>query len=87
MSEGNWGSLVKMRSVDLTGASPASATKPPEEDDDKLSLISWNVDGLDTDNLAERARGLCSIIVLYALTASAHQHPQPPDPKILLYFT
>ncbi|KAM6899554.1 tyrosyl-DNA phosphodiesterase 2 [Xenentodon cancila] len=50
--------------IDLTGDSPASAHKPPEEDD-KLSLISWNVDGLDTDNLAERARGLCSYLALY----------------------
>lgn len=50
-------------SIDLTGDSPA-ARKPSDEDDGKLSLISWNVDGLDTDNLAERARGLCSYLVL-----------------------
>lgn len=51
--------------IDLTGESPASSQKPSEEDEKKLSLISWNVDGLDTDNLAERARGLCSFLVLY----------------------
>ncbi|XP_008420244.1 tyrosyl-DNA phosphodiesterase 2 [Poecilia reticulata] len=50
--------------IDLTGDSPV-ARKPPDEDDGKLSLISWNVDGLDTDNLPERARGLCSYLVLY----------------------
>ncbi|MEQ2273677.1 hypothetical protein XENORESO_007373 [Xenotaenia resolanae] len=49
--------------IDLTGDSPA-ARRPSDEDDGKLSLISWNVDGLDTDNLAERARGLCSYLVL-----------------------
>lgn len=54
----------------MTGASPVSAPKPQEEDGNKLSLISWNVDGLDTDNLVERARGLCSIIVLYVVTYS-----------------
>lgn len=56
--------LWNISSIDLTEDSPASTRKPPEEDDAKLSLISWNVDGLDTDNLAERARGLCSFIVL-----------------------
>ncbi|XP_061598441.1 tyrosyl-DNA phosphodiesterase 2 [Cololabis saira] len=45
--------------IDLTGDSPS------EEDNHKLSLISWNVDGLDTNNLPERARGLCSFLVLY----------------------
>ncbi|KAI4817858.1 hypothetical protein KUCAC02_011231 [Chaenocephalus aceratus] len=52
-------------SIDLTGESPVSTRKPSEEDDHKLSLISWNVDGLDTDNIGERARGLCSYLVLY----------------------
>ncbi|KAI1901670.1 hypothetical protein AGOR_G00036780 [Albula goreensis] len=36
-----------------------------KEDDGKLSLLTWNVDGLDTGNLGERARGLCSYLVLY----------------------
>lgn len=54
----------KISSIDLTEDGPASSDKPPEDDDSKLSLITWNVDGLDTDNLAERARGLCSFIVL-----------------------
>ena len=35
-----------------------------EQDGGKLSLISWNVDGLDTVNLGERARGLCSYLAL-----------------------
>uniref|UniRef100_A0A671QVN9 Tyrosyl-DNA phosphodiesterase 2 n=1 Tax=Sinocyclocheilus anshuiensis TaxID=1608454 RepID=A0A671QVN9_9TELE len=34
-------------------------------EDSKLSIISWNVDGLDTLSLAERARGLCSYLALY----------------------
>lgn len=57
-------SLQTISSIDLTEDSPASTRKPSEEDDEKLSMISWNVDGLDTDNLAERARGLCSFLVL-----------------------
>ncbi|XP_070403473.1 tyrosyl-DNA phosphodiesterase 2 isoform X4 [Nothobranchius furzeri] len=50
--------------IDLTKDSPA-AQKPTDEDDNKLSLMSWNVDGLDSDNLQERARGLCSFLVLW----------------------
>lgn len=33
--------------------------KPLEQDDDKLSLITWNVDGLDGVQQAWRARALC----------------------------
>lgn len=55
---------LKISSIDLTENSPTSSDKPSEDDDNKLSLITWNVDGLDTDNLADRARGLCSFIVL-----------------------
>ncbi|KAI3358598.1 hypothetical protein L3Q82_015010 [Scortum barcoo] len=64
--------------VDLTADSPGSAPKPSEEDDQKLSLISWNVDGLDTDNLAERARGLCSYLVLYTPDVVFLQELIPP---------
>ncbi|KAM4725242.1 tyrosyl-DNA phosphodiesterase 2 [Anableps anableps] len=63
--------------IDLTGDSPA-ARKPSDEDDGKLSLISWNVDGLDTDNLAERARGLCSYLVLYTPDVVLLQELIPP---------
>ncbi|XP_014824250.1 PREDICTED: tyrosyl-DNA phosphodiesterase 2 [Poecilia mexicana] len=63
--------------IDLTGDSPV-ARKPPDEDDAKLSLISWNVDGLDTDNLAERARGLCSYLVLYTPDVVFLQELIPP---------
>ncbi|KAM9738081.1 tyrosyl-DNA phosphodiesterase 2 isoform 2-T2 [Menidia menidia] len=65
--------------IDLTGDSPATSKKPPEEEEDsKLSLISWNVDGLDTDNLAERARGLCSYLVLYTPDVVFLQELIPP---------
>ncbi|XP_060721637.1 tyrosyl-DNA phosphodiesterase 2 [Tachysurus vachellii] len=54
--------------IDLTEDEPAcsnSKNSLEDEDDRKLSLISWNVDGLDTLNLKERARGLCSYLALY----------------------
>ncbi|XP_034016987.1 tyrosyl-DNA phosphodiesterase 2 isoform X2 [Thalassophryne amazonica] len=64
--------------IDLTEDSPATARKSPEDDANKLSLISWNVDGLDTDNLAERARGLCSYLVLYSPDVVFLQELIPP---------
>ncbi|XP_072532023.1 tyrosyl-DNA phosphodiesterase 2 [Salminus brasiliensis] len=56
--------------IDLTEEEPAcsssTSSKENESDgDSKLSIISWNVDGLDTLSLAERARGLCSYLALY----------------------
>ncbi|KAK3525429.1 hypothetical protein QTP86_031555 [Hemibagrus guttatus] len=54
--------------IDLTEDEPAcskSKDSSEEEGDRKLSLISWNVDGLDTLNIQERARGLCSYLALY----------------------
>ncbi|GAA6078343.1 tyrosyl-DNA phosphodiesterase 2 [Tachysurus ichikawai] len=54
--------------IDLTEDEPAcsnSKNSLEDKDDRKLSLISWNVDGLDTLNLKERARGLCSYLALY----------------------
>lgn len=74
-------------SVDLTQDEPACSSganatetkqNSPEKDDGKLSLISWNVDGLDTDNLAERARGLCSFLVLYTPDVVFLQELIPP---------
>ncbi|XP_047461151.1 tyrosyl-DNA phosphodiesterase 2 [Mugil cephalus] len=64
--------------IDLTKGSPSTAQKPSEEDDGKLSLITWNVDGLDTDNLGERARGLCSYLVLYTPDIVFLQELIPP---------
>ncbi|KAM3850214.1 zinc finger MYM-type protein 1-like [Diretmus argenteus] len=50
--------------ADLTEDSP-TCSKQQTTTTDKLSVISWNVDGLDTDNLANRAKGLCSVLVSY----------------------
>lgn len=34
------------------------------QDDSTFSLITWNIDGLDSNNLQERARGVCSYLAL-----------------------
>ncbi|CAL8296855.1 unnamed protein product [Lota lota] len=72
--------------IDLTTDEPgcsssradAGKTTEATEDEKKLSLVSWNVDGLDTDNLAERARGLCSYLVLYTPDVVFLQELIPP---------
>ncbi|KAM3850287.1 tyrosyl-DNA phosphodiesterase 2-like [Diretmus argenteus] len=57
---------------------PAGPERKPSKEDDKLSVISWNVDGIDTDNLAERARGLCSYLVSYKPDVVLLQELIPP---------
>ncbi|ROK35773.1 Tyrosyl-DNA phosphodiesterase 2 [Anabarilius grahami] len=51
--------------VNVKNSQAESAVPESDAEDSKLSIISWNVDGLDTLSLAERARGLCSYLVLY----------------------
>ncbi|KAM9777023.1 tyrosyl-DNA phosphodiesterase 2 isoform 2-T2 [Syngnathus typhle] len=67
-------------SIDLMADSPGSSPQPPKDIDSgsRLTLISWNVDGLDTENLAERARGLCSYLVLYTPDVVFLQELIPP---------
>ncbi|XP_075950915.1 tyrosyl-DNA phosphodiesterase 2-like [Anarhichas minor] len=53
------------------GDSPAVCSEgtentPEEEENNKLSLISWNVDGLDEEEQPERARGLCSYLISHS---------------------
>ncbi|KAF6734909.1 Tyrosyl-DNA phosphodiesterase 2 [Oryzias melastigma] len=40
--------------------------KTSVQEDDKLSLLTWNIDGLDGEEQPERARGLCSYIQEYS---------------------
>lgn len=41
-----------------------SASPPPQEDGSAFSLVTWNVDGLDLNNLRERAQAVCAAIAL-----------------------
>uniref|UniRef100_A0A8C1QH36 Tyrosyl-DNA phosphodiesterase 2b n=1 Tax=Cyprinus carpio TaxID=7962 RepID=A0A8C1QH36_CYPCA len=54
----------KTDQVDCIDLTAESAVTESNAEDSKLSVISWNVDGLDTLSLAERARGLCSYLAL-----------------------
>uniref|UniRef100_A0A8C3BE54 Tyrosyl-DNA phosphodiesterase 2 n=1 Tax=Cairina moschata TaxID=8855 RepID=A0A8C3BE54_CAIMO len=58
--------------IDLTAdtttsnVSDAGADSRQQDDDSSFSLITWNIDGLDSRNLQERARGVCSYLALYS---------------------
>ncbi|KPP71127.1 tyrosyl-DNA phosphodiesterase 2-like [Scleropages formosus] len=87
--------LQSVECIDLTGddavcssttadvVDSAAQRDSTAQEDRKLSLITWNVDGLDTDNLAERARGLCSYLVLYTPDVVFLQELIPPYVKYL----
>ncbi|XP_077405114.1 tyrosyl-DNA phosphodiesterase 2 isoform X1 [Vanacampus margaritifer] len=72
--------------IDLTVDSPGSSHQPSKEDDggSGLTMITWNVDGLDTENLAERARGLCSYLALYTPDVVFLQELIPPYVQYLI---
>uniref|UniRef100_A0A2K5C5J8 Tyrosyl-DNA phosphodiesterase 2 n=1 Tax=Aotus nancymaae TaxID=37293 RepID=A0A2K5C5J8_AOTNA len=73
-------------SVDLTNEETADSTSSeisPSEDTQQengsmFSFITWNIDGLDLNNLAERARGVCSYLVLYSPDVMFLQEVIPP---------
>lgn len=54
-------SAVTSSDADATVLCRKETTSIKEED--KLSLITWNVDGLDGDEQPERARSLCSYLI------------------------
>ncbi|XP_015270214.1 PREDICTED: tyrosyl-DNA phosphodiesterase 2 [Gekko japonicus] len=72
--------------VDLTDSPSGSSAVAPvkeaglglQEDASTLSLITWNIDGLDSSNLQERARGVCSYIALYSPDVVFLQEVIPP---------
>ncbi|KAM3836045.1 tyrosyl-DNA phosphodiesterase 2-like [Diretmus argenteus] len=72
-SEGN----APQGCIDLTEDSP-TCSKQQTTTTDKLSVICWNVDGLDNDNLAHRARGLCSVLVSHTPDVVLLQELIPP---------
>ncbi|XP_033010600.1 tyrosyl-DNA phosphodiesterase 2 [Lacerta agilis] len=63
------GTLIDLTDDSTTGnvsAAVKEAGLSPKEDDSTFSLITWNIDGLDLNNLQERARGVCSYLALYS---------------------
>ncbi|KAL3983863.1 homeodomain interacting protein kinase [Sarotherodon galilaeus] len=63
--------------------SPAAAQKPSEKKDFKLSLITWNVEGINGEKLPERARGLVKYLNLYNPDVVFLQELIPPYVQFL----
>ncbi|EPQ09455.1 Tyrosyl-DNA phosphodiesterase 2, partial [Myotis brandtii] len=78
-------------SVDLTkeeapgpvGSRSGSAGRPQQEDGSMFSLVTWNVDGLDLNNLWERAQGVCASLALYSPDVIFLQEVIPPYYSLL----
>ncbi|XP_068093086.1 tyrosyl-DNA phosphodiesterase 2 [Hyperolius riggenbachi] len=49
-----------------------------KKDESHFIFLTWNIDGLDTSNLAERARGVCSYLALYSPDVVFLQEVIPP---------
>ncbi|KAM3928283.1 tyrosyl-DNA phosphodiesterase 2 [Leptodactylus fuscus] len=73
--------------IDLTDDTPvvkeqtSAAANPPtleKEDESHITLLTWNVDGIDQSNLGERARGVCSYLALYSPDVIFLQEVIPP---------
>ncbi|NXN12057.1 TYDP2 phosphodiesterase, partial [Indicator maculatus] len=60
-----------------------SADGRQEEDDSSFSLLTWNIDGLDVGNLTDRARGVCSYVILYSPDVVFLQEVVPPHLGLL----
>ncbi|XP_076735231.1 tyrosyl-DNA phosphodiesterase 2 isoform X1 [Maylandia zebra] len=69
--------------VDSPAASPAATQKPSEEEDFKLSLITWNVDGFDLEKRPERSRGLVKYLNLHNPDVVFLQELVPPYVQFL----
>ncbi|KAM8967703.1 tyrosyl-DNA phosphodiesterase 2 [Pelodytes ibericus] len=72
--------------IDLTGdectvnnsTSDKGPSLPIPEDDSHFSFLTWNIDGLDQSNVAERARSVCSYLALYSPDIVFLQEVIPP---------
>ncbi|XP_075826130.1 tyrosyl-DNA phosphodiesterase 2-like [Microtus pennsylvanicus] len=65
--------LLKLSCVNLTNEDSndttileTSPSGPPLKESSIISFITWNIDGLDRNNLPERARGVYSSLALYS---------------------
>ncbi|XP_074061798.1 tyrosyl-DNA phosphodiesterase 2 [Macrotis lagotis] len=72
--------------VDLTNEATINVTNTvinienpvQNEDDSTFSLITWNIDGLDMNNLQDRAKSVCQYLALYTPDVVFLQEVIPP---------
>ncbi|XP_061449482.1 tyrosyl-DNA phosphodiesterase 2 isoform X1 [Rhineura floridana] len=70
--------LTDDSTTDSVAAAVKEAGLGSREDDSTFSLITWNIDGLDLNNMQDRARGICSYIALYNPDVVFLQEVIPP---------
>ncbi|XP_037374832.1 tyrosyl-DNA phosphodiesterase 2 [Talpa occidentalis] len=70
--------LTKEETTDSSSSKTSSFENMQQEDGSMLSVITWNIDGLDLKNLQERARGVCSYLALYSPDVLFLQEVIPP---------
>lgn len=75
--------LTSEEAPDPVGSRSGSAGPPQQEDGSMFSLVTWNVDGLDLNNLCERAQGVCAALELYSPDVIFLQEVIPPYYSLL----
>ncbi|XP_012890692.1 PREDICTED: tyrosyl-DNA phosphodiesterase 2 isoform X1 [Dipodomys ordii] len=70
--------LTNEDTTDSTSSKSNSLESTEIEDKTMFSFITWNIDGLDINNLQERARGVCSYLALYCPDVVFLQEVIPP---------
>ncbi|XP_008057576.1 tyrosyl-DNA phosphodiesterase 2 isoform X2 [Carlito syrichta] len=70
--------LTSEDATDSTSSKSSTSENTQQEDGSMFSFITWNIDGLDLNNLQERARGVCSYLALYSPDVIFLQEVIPP---------
>ncbi|XP_004693378.1 PREDICTED: tyrosyl-DNA phosphodiesterase 2 [Condylura cristata] len=70
--------LTSEETTDCSSSKTSTSDKIQQEDGSMLSVLTWNIDGLDLNNLQERARGVCSYLTLYSPDVIFLQEVIPP---------
>ncbi|KAF5925098.1 tyrosyl-DNA phosphodiesterase 2 [Diceros bicornis minor] len=70
--------LTNEETTESVSSKTSTAENIQQEDGSMFSFITWNVDGLDSNNLQERAQGVCSYLSLYSPDVIFLQEVIPP---------
>ncbi|XP_062952968.1 tyrosyl-DNA phosphodiesterase 2 isoform X2 [Cynocephalus volans] len=70
--------LTNEETTDSSTSKISSSENTQQENGSMFSFITWNIDGLDLNNLQERARGVCSYLALYSPDVVFLQEVIPP---------
>ncbi|XP_003788387.1 tyrosyl-DNA phosphodiesterase 2 isoform X1 [Otolemur garnettii] len=70
--------LTNEEATESTSSKISPSADTQQEDGSVFSFITWNIDGLDLNNLPERARGVCSYLTLYTPDVVFLQEVIPP---------